>query len=251
MAGLAPGDLLACGGFAGRRRISWAVSGRAGGASAGPFAALNLAGHVGDEAAAVAANRDRLATWAAADGGIAALGAVHGSRVAEVTGPGELEGCDGAVCAIPGIALLALGADCALAALADPDAGIVGVLHCGWRGLAGDEDGDVVANTVGAMRALGAGRIRAVLGPAICAPCYPVDAARAAKVGRRVPEASAGSDGRWQIDVRAGVRALLVRNGVEEVLDAGGCTAETDSLFSYRRAGGAPTGRHGLLVRTW
>ncbi|MBO0731516.1 MAG: polyphenol oxidase family protein, partial [Acidimicrobiaceae bacterium] len=94
---------------------------------------------------------------------------VHGARVVTVASPGEGSGepADGAVTTCPGAALAVLTADCAPVALASPE-GVVGVAHAGWRGLLAG----VIEATVEAMRALGARRVDAVLGPCIRPACY-------------------------------------------------------------------------------
>src|SRR5262249_7013385 len=57
--------------------------------------------------------------------------------------------------------------DCARVAFIADD-GVVGAAHVGWRGLLAG----VVRDTVTAMRAVGGGTIRAVIGPCIHPECY-------------------------------------------------------------------------------
>lgn len=221
--------------------VSWVATGRSGGVSLPPFDTLNLAEHVGDDPDAVAANRMRCARHAGVDQ-LAVMGAVHGAQVAEVHGGGVVPGVDALVTRDPGIALLALAADCVPIALADPDAGVIAAVHCGWRGLAAG----VVPAAIFAMRDLGSLRIRAVLGPSICGPCYEVPPARIDEVRRAVGDGIAGAciDGR-HLDVAAGVRAQLAAAGVG-VQVVPGCTAQDAALFSFRRDG--VTGRQGMMV---
>lgn len=158
---------------------------------------------------------------------------------------------DALVTAIPGIGLLALAADCAAVALADPDAGVVAVLHCGWKGLIAD----VAANTVTAMYQAGAERVQAVIGPTICAACYRVDAARALQVRRHCESAAVRRGGDWSIDIGVGLTSQLRAQGVWvrriEVCPSCGAVAsgpapDPAGYFSYRRDG--LTGRHGMAV---
>lgn len=221
--------------------VSWVATGRSGGVSLPPYASLNLADHVGDDPEAVAANRARCARHAGTDA-LAVMDAVHGAAVAEVDRGGSVPGVDALVTRTPGVALLALAADCVPIALADPDAGVIGAVHCGWRGLAAG----VVPAALAAMRDLGARRISAVLGPSICGSCYEVPASRIDEVRAAVGEAIARTcvAGR-HLDVGAGVRAQLERDGVR-ALTVAGCTAEDARLFSFRRNG--VTGRQGMMV---
>ena len=67
----------------------------------------------------------------------------------------------------PRCALVVLTADCASIALGSGE-GVFGVVHAGWRGLAGG----VVEAAVAAMRTMGATRVVGALGPCIHAGCY-------------------------------------------------------------------------------
>lgn len=79
---------------------------------------------------------------------------------------------DGLVTKTPGLALGILTADCGPVLLADPDAGIIGACHAGWKGAACG----IIESTITAMESLGAcrSRIRAALGPTIQAHTYEV-----------------------------------------------------------------------------
>jgi YfiH family protein len=76
------------------------------------------------------------------------------------------------VTATPGLALGILTADCEPVLFGDPDAGVIGAAHAGWKGaLYG-----VLEATIDAMVALGATRenISAVVGPCISQRAYEV-----------------------------------------------------------------------------
>lgn len=229
---------------------AWAFTDRAGGVSAAPFASLNLASHVGDDPEAVAANRGRaLARLTAGPGPAAPLGLAtmrpnHGTGVAVVGGPGETADVDALVSATPGLALLALGADCVPALLVDPAAGVVAAVHSGWLGVRDD----VVGAALTAMAGLGADAARtvALLGPSVCGACYPVPRERAEQVARVSPVAVGVSiDGQPTVDVRAAVAERLGAAGLAVSL-VGGCTFESADLFSHRRDG--LTGRQGGVI---
>src|SRR3569623_3724044 len=73
-----------------------------------------------------------------------------------------------------------LTADCAPVLLGDPDAGIVGAAHAGWKGAAGG----ILYATVLAMVGLGADpkNIRAAIGPTISGRNYEVGPETAAQI---------------------------------------------------------------------
>lgn len=159
---------------------------------------------------------------------------VHGSDVVVVREPGQHAGvaADAAVTATPGCAVAVLTADCAPVALVG-EGGVVGVAHAGWRGLVAG----VVERTVDAMRAEGAGRISATIGPCIHPECYEFGPADldvvAARLGDGVRATTAA--GRPALDLPAGVRAALASAGVEEVTTIDACTAcEPARWYSHR-----------------
>lgn len=229
------------------RVAAWAFTGRDGGVSEPPFASLNLAGHVGDDPRAVSSNRDRAGSILALDSGaLAVANAAHGAEVAEVCRPGEVEGVDGLVTMQAGLGLLALAADCVPLALMDVEHGSIAAVHCGWRGLGAG----IVPQTVSRMRSRGALNLEAIIGPRVCASCYPVGADRIEELRGSADAKTAEAaclrlaDG-WHIDVGAGVRTQLTQLGIRcSSIDR--CTFEDPELFSYRRD--RVTGRHGVLV---
>jgi YfiH family protein len=209
---------------------------RAGGVSSPPYDSLNLGSHVGDDPADVARNRAALAAAIGVpESHLALMRPTHGAGVAvlDEAPVDEVDGVDALVTARPGLALVALAADCVPVLLADADAGVVAAVHSGWRGVAVDVTGAALA----AMAGLGARpeRTRALLGPAVCPRCYPVAPERRAAVAAVNPAAVATSaDGHPALDLRAGIAARLSAAGVAATL-VGGCTAEDRRLFSYRR----------------
>jgi YfiH family protein len=227
------------------RVVDVAFTGRSAGRGSGPYAGLNLGGHVGDDPAAVEDNRRALATELTLPRErIVFMNQVHGSEVVEVTGPWSSPApeADGIVSRASDLALAVLVADCVPVLLHDADAGVVGAVHAGRPGmLAG-----IVGSAVAAMCDLGARSIRATVGPSVCGRCYevPGDLARAAAAAS--PAAAARSwTGTPAIDVGAGVVEQLVANHVA-VHWVPGCTRESGDLYSYRRD--RRTGRFAGLV---
>jgi polyphenol oxidase len=234
-------------------RVRRVVTTRAGGRSTGPFARFNLSYGVGDDPAAVAANRRRLARELGVQG-VVFLGQLHGTRVAVVDAlprPDEpdLPGTDGAATALPGVALAVLSADCVPVLLADPMAEVVGVAHAGRVGAAGG----VVPETLAAMGRLGAsaGNCEALLGPGVCGQDYEVPAAMRDEVEAVLPgSATRTRRGTPGLDLRAGLRRQLVELGVGRIGVDPRCTAEDPDLYSHRRDG--RTGSTGRLASvTW
>ena len=227
------------------------MSTRQGGVSQGPFASLNLGDHVGDEPAAVAANR---AAWSARLEGARPLWLrqVHGCEVvnaAEAVRLGSTPQADGCWTAEPGVACVVQVADCLPVLVAALNGRAVGAAHAGWRGLAAG----VVERTAEAVaRAAGCGPqdLTCWLGPCI--------GPRQFEVGPEVVEAFGGGprfvarprpDGqmRWLADLPGLARDRLTAAGVRTVVGGAWCTVEDASaFFSFRRDG--VTGRQAAAV---
>ncbi len=109
---------------------------RAGGVSAAPWDSLNLGDHVGDDAAAVAANRRRLEQ--AIQARPVFLKQVHGVRVADIDALTP-DGTEADACVTPerGVACTIMVADCLPVLFTTRDGVAVAGAHAGWRGLAG------------------------------------------------------------------------------------------------------------------
>jgi YfiH family protein len=226
--------------------VDLAFTDRYGGVSAVPFDELNLALVTDDDPDAVSENWRRLLADFAPGSFVADMRQEHGPRVQVVDDWRSASWpprCDGVVAAQPGVVLAVRVADCVPVLLADPDAGVVGAAHAGRPGLALG----VVPETVRSMRACGAGRITAWIGPHVCGRCYEVPAEMQDAVAAVEPASrSATSWGTPSLDIGAGVRAQLEREGVE-VVDVSRCTRESPDLYSHRRDGAA-TGRQAGVI---
>lgn len=229
-------------------RIRRVTTTRAGGVSGPPFDTFNLGDHVGDEPAAVAANRTRLA---AAIGlkpqRVVWMNQVHGDRVEVVDGPrdGAVDNTDALVTNTARLALAVVTADCVPVLLADARAGVAAAVHAGRVGA----QLGVVARTVQAMLARGARAqdMSALLGPAVSGRNYEVPAAMADEVEAALPGSrtttAAGTPG---LDLRAGIARQLTDLGITAIDIDPRCTVADTTLFSHRRD--APTGRLASLV---
>lgn len=229
-------------------RVRAAMTTRAGGVSEGGWASLNLGMRCGDDPAAVAENRRRLAARLPAPP--AWLKQVHGVAVADADAArarNEEPEADAAVARSSGTVCAVLVADCMPVLLADEGGSVVGVAHAGWRGLCGG----VIEATLDAMRVPSAS-VMAWLGPAIGPKVYEVgDEVRAAFVARDARAAQAfvaTRPGHWLLDLYAIARQRLASRGVTRVYGGGFCTySDSEGFYSFRRQGAA-SGRMAALV---
>ncbi|WP_284976116.1 polyphenol oxidase family protein [Arthrobacter sp. efr-133-TYG-104] len=226
----------------------------------------NLALHVGDDPAQVAARRTRLNRAAGLDtgqfqytgqsqytGNFQYMNQVHGNTVAPIDALGPGPTADAMVSGglpVSGFSrraqpLAVMVADCVPVVLVGDGADgsvVLAVAHAGRPGVASG----VVPSTVAEMRNRGAVRIRAWVGPSICGSCYEVPEQLRAEVAAQVPGTwSTTSWGTAALDLPAGVREQLTAADVA-VEYSGECTLENDALFSYRRD--TQTGRFAGLV---
>jgi len=228
---------------------------RAGGVSTGLYASLN--GGIGSRDAAenVAENRARMA---------AALGVrpqwlltVDQTHSADVVtadapwSPDQRPHADAIVTRTPGLAIGVTTADCGPVLLADPQAGVVGAAHAGWRGAFHG----VLEATIAAMERCGAARSRVLvgLGPMIRQPNYEVGPEfvarfRAADAGNERFFAVSARPDHALFDLAGYIAARLRGCGIARIEDIGRCTyAEPPVFFSYRgttHRGEPDYGRH-------
>jgi hypothetical protein len=230
-------------------RVRRVVTTRAGGRSRAPYESFNLGDRVGDDPAAVAANRKRLATeLGLAPDHVIWMEQVHGRTAAVVDGPvaEPLEATDAVIATRPGLAVAVLTADCVPILLSDPEAGVVAAVHAGRVGARVG----VLPAALDAMREAGAqlDRVEVLLGPSVCGECYEVPADMQADVAKHLPgSASKTRKGTPGLDLRAGLWQQLAAAGVAKIGVDPRCTVEDKTLFSHRRDG--TTGR--LAAITW
>ncbi len=216
---------------------------REGGVSEGLYSSLNCGLGSQDETAKVVENRTRVANYlGAATSHLLTCFQVHSADAVVVTEPWTPETmpkADGLVTKVRGIALGALAADCAPVLFADPEAGVIGAAHAGWKGALGG----VLEATIATMTRIGArrNRIRAVLGPCIGPSAYEVgpefqaaftvaDPAHVRFFRRATPAA------RPHFDLPGFVLSRLELTGIDTIENCTACTyGETERFFSYRR----------------
>lgn len=225
---------------------------RAGGHSVAPYDSLNLGDHVGDDPAAVAANRRTLAQ---------ALGArpvflrqVHGWHVAALDAA-TADGTEADACCTTerGVACTIMVADCLPVLLAHRSGAVVAAAHAGWRGLAGESGQGVIESVFERFRALAPAQRAQVatetiawLGPCIGPSAFEVGPevraafveqdAQAAALFRAHPQ----REGKWLADLSGLARLRLRALGITEVYGNDGsaewCTvSDASRFFSHRR----------------
>ncbi len=232
------------------------MSTRLGGCSQAPFESLNLGLAVGDEAAAVAINRQRF-TDALQGATPVFLKQVHGIRVLRLTSADldrsaddpALE-ADAAVCTEGGIACLVQVADCLAVLFSAPSGVAVGAAHAGWRGLAAGVL-EATLTQICTLAQCSPAQVQAWLGPCIgprqfevgmdVREAFSLAPAHCFRAGTQPQKYLADLPGlaRWRLQT-AGMAPSALHGG-------GWCTVEDRSrFFSFRRDG--ITGRLGAAI---
>jgi purine-nucleoside/S-methyl-5'-thioadenosine phosphorylase / adenosine deaminase len=217
---------------------------RRGGVSTGRYATLNVGGKWGDDPDKVAHNRRRLAAAGGFDlSRLFTARQVHGARIALIVAHTQAERvaeaeADALVTQVPGAVLGVYTADCVPVLISDGE-GRVAAAHAGWRGTVAG----VAAAAVEALVSIGARRerLKAALGPSICAHCFEVGDEVAAKFPESAVVRGAA---RPHVDLWEANRAQLAAAGVQALDAHPPCTmCEADRFFSFRRDG-AQIGQH-------
>lgn len=217
---------------------------RQGGVSDGIYASLNGGLGSSDAPAHVAENRARMAREVGvAPENLVSLHQIHSAEAILVEGPwtSERPRADGMATKRPDIALAIATADCGPVLFADPQAGVIGACHAGWKGALGG----VLEATVFRMEELGGARARivAVLGPTIGRDNYEVGPDFAARFADADPEnarffrPSPDREGHRLFDLPGYIVARLTGLGLGGVENLDLCTyADERRFYSYRRA---------------
>jgi YfiH family protein len=212
---------------------------RSGGVSQGAYTSFNLGDHVSDSPANVQANREILRSQY---GVVQFMNQVHGNRIVIIESvTDEIPTADALVTGIPGVTLAVMVADCIPLLLTSPE--VVAAVHVGRRGLVNG----VAVKTIELMRDMGASKIDASIGPAICGSCYEVSPEVQEEVLVLHPLAiSQTTAGTPALDLCKALKAALGAVGISRIHDEQICTVESSDHFSYRRDG--VTGRQVGLV---
>lgn len=228
---------------------------RLGGVSRPPYDTMNLSFTRGDRTEDVKENYRRMA---------AALGIsvermvltqqTHTVNVRKVTeadaGKGVIRerdyaDVDGLITNVPGISLVAFGADCVTLFFLDPVHRAIGLSHSGWRGTV-NRMGEVTLQAMAREYGTCPEDALVCIGPSICRSCYEVGSEvaeeflRAFGAEHQADLMDKKENGKYQLDLWAANRRVLTEAGVKEeriqVTDI--CTfCNPQLLFSHRRTG--------------
>lgn len=232
-------------------RVRSLMTTRQGGVSAAPWDSLNLGDHVGDRAADVRSNRERLAAHIGQRPVF--LQQVHGvaSVQLDAATPNGLA-ADACWSLEPGVACTIMVADCLPVLLGDAAGRWVAAAHAGWRGLAGPA-GPAASKGQGVLESLwaelkGAGAdvsdVMAWLGPCIGPQAFEVGPEVQSAFDDGSPEVQAlfqpTADGKFMADLAGLARFRLKALGVHRVFgndsSSPWCTVSESTLFfSHRR----------------
>lgn len=204
---------------------------------ADPYSGLNVCHYTGDNPSHICECRAKLAKEAGvSDFQLVIPRQTHSDNVTIVSSlPCAPDNCDAIVAGSDVRAVLCVNtADCLPVVFADPDTGIIGIAHAGWRGIVNG----ILQRTILAMRETGAHiqSIHAEIGPHICGNCYETDAEFAKQFSRYAKPADKA--GKAYVDLATAAASQLHEAGLSHVADCGICTYEHPSkLFSARRHG--------------
>lgn len=161
---------------------------------------------------------------------------VHGAHVEVVDDLSSeiILGADGMVTQRKDIFLSVTVADCIPVYLYDVEQKVIGIAHCGWRGIIGG----IIENTMNAVFRIGgnAKNLRVALGPGINS-CHFEIGEDVLSEFMRYTEQVVYRDGKIFVDLKGIIGKQLSDFGVclENIEDAHVCTAENSSFFSCRR----------------
>ncbi len=217
---------------------------REGGVSEGLYASRNCGYGSDDRPDHVRENRRRSAEALGAEAQrLVTVHQTHSDRALFIEAPWQPQDApraDALVCDRPGLALGILTADCAPVLFADPDVGVIGAAHAGWRGaLTG-----ILDNTVAEMERRGADRARilAAIGPRIGHGSYEVgpefyDRFVAEDADNARHFSAQDGNGRHHFDLADYIMRRLESLGLGRIGAVAHDTfTEEDRFFSYRRS---------------
>jgi YfiH family protein len=150
--------------------------------------------------------------------------------------PGAVVEGDALVTTVRGLAIGVRTADCLPVFIADPEHGVIAVVHAGWRSTYKK----IVPKTLEVMHkrfGTSPASVRIVLGPAISAGCYPVGE----EFRNYFPERTYAEGDGWRFDVVAENQAQLEASGVPsaQITSLGMCSFTDEKCHSFRRDGDA------------
>ena len=152
----------------------------------------------------------------------------------------DLKKTDGLITAEKGLVLSIIAADCAPVFMFSEKAGIIGLLHCGWRSAAGL----LISSGIECMKSLGAdpSEIQVIIGPHICTDCYETGedvyaAYSNSFAGNELDRIFRHRSSRLHLDLAQAIRFKATAEGISKtnISAVGDCTCHDTAFYSYRR----------------
>ena len=237
---LATSAFILADGLSGFTELLAVQSTRYGGVSTTPYESLNLGRFTPDTIQSVHKNRKiffDMLNWPVQQ--IAESHQVHGNKIKAVNKPEILEGYDGLITNIPGIALTITVADCCPILAYDPVQKCIGAAHAGWKGTT-LEIAALLITAMARQFSCQPKDIHAWIGVCIRQKNYEVDE----DVAQHFSSAHKQWDGRkgkYFIDIRKANTSLLLGKGVPEEQihqTAWGTVSHPQYFFSHRHSRG-------------
>ena len=228
------------------KNVKTLMTTRSDGASKPPFAANNLATHVGDKLANVLDNRCVLRSklhllhephW---------LQQVHSNQCVVIEQDTNRD-ADASITSTPQQVLAIMTADCLPIMLCNHHGTEIAAIHAGWKGLFNG----VIENTLLKLCSLPQ-NVSAWIGPGICKTCfvikndiinaYPLQYRLYATYFKKDPDAEL-----WYVDLPGIAEKILRQYQINQIYQSNICTFEQpNNFYSYRRDG--DTGRMATLI---
>lgn len=196
---------------------------------------LNLGFNTPEKKELVAKNRLALLTGLQIDPEwVAYADQVHSNRIRVVTEGGTYPSTDGLITKIPGLTLSIQVADCAAVLLWDFENKVIGALHAGWRGAAGD----IVPKGIQKMKEQGANlqKVKAFVSPCISLENFEIGE----EVAEQFPDEFIDYEHyeKPHLDLKSFLKFQLEQSGIQQahVEIREECTIEDkEHFYSYRR----------------
>lgn len=217
---------------------------RSGGFSHSPYESMNLGLHVGDKAATVLKNRQKIINDLNLNAEPFWLNQTH-STDCVIVGESCSHDADAAISRSADFPLVILTADCLPILICNQQGNEIAAIHAGWRGLVNG----IIENTLTKMLS-SATEIMAWIGPAICGNCYETGNEVYQQFYQNYPFSRAcfkEKNEKWLADLAGIAERILINSGVSQVYKSNKCTFElNNSFYSYRKE--AETGRIGSFI---
>lgn len=230
-------------------RLRHAFFTKRGGVSTGPYESLNFRFSSEDSRENVMENFDIAARLLGSDAShVARTTQKHTDNIVEVTGVNGFtsvgDGVDALITNTPGVVLCGFYADCQLVMLYDHRNKACGLVHAGWRGIAGE----IVRKTIERMQqryGSNPNEMIAAVGPSICRSCFVTDDDVPEKMretfGDMVQEYMYRDGDKWCVDLKNITYTMLLRADILayniDISNICPCCGDKSLFWSHRRQG--------------